>query len=143
MQRGVRPCRRGAGQLCHCRRSEGPGARRARRAAAPAISSRRPSTFAAAFSARRRDEFYRGIDLGSTGKTAIAWAVLAPTANRHRAQRWLWRDRCGGNRGVTGLGPMPWSAARAAASFCNPWAFKRRRASTSPPVSRRLPCRQN
>jgi hypothetical protein len=34
-----------------------------------------------------RDEFYRGriarfgIDLGSTGKTTIAWAVLAPTAN--------------------------------------------------------------
>jgi len=34
-----------------------------------------------------RDEFYRGriarfgIDLGSTGKTVIAWAVLAPTAN--------------------------------------------------------------
>lgn len=34
-----------------------------------------------------RDEFYRGsiskfgIDLGSTGTTAIAWAVLAPTAN--------------------------------------------------------------
>jgi hypothetical protein len=34
-----------------------------------------------------RDEFYRGsiskfgIDLGSTGKTAMAWAVLAPTAN--------------------------------------------------------------
>jgi len=34
-----------------------------------------------------RDEFYRGslskfgIDLGSTGKTALAWAVLAPTAN--------------------------------------------------------------
>ncbi len=34
-----------------------------------------------------RDEFYRGaiskfgIDLGSTQQTAIAWAVLAPTAN--------------------------------------------------------------
>jgi hypothetical protein len=34
-----------------------------------------------------RDEFYRGsiskfgIDLGSTGTTAIVWAVLAPTAN--------------------------------------------------------------
>jgi hypothetical protein len=33
------------------------------------------------------DELYRGridrfgLDLGSTGKTAIAWAVLAPTAN--------------------------------------------------------------
>ena len=34
-----------------------------------------------------RDELYRGridrfgLDLGSTGQTAIAWAVLAPTAN--------------------------------------------------------------
>jgi Protein of unknown function (DUF992) len=34
-----------------------------------------------------RDEFYRGriarfgIDLGSTGNTAMAWAVFAPTAN--------------------------------------------------------------
>src|SRR5262245_10412237 len=34
-----------------------------------------------------RDELYRGridrfgLDLGSTGNTAIAWAVLAPTAN--------------------------------------------------------------
>jgi hypothetical protein len=37
-----------------------------------------------------RDEFYRGsiskfgLDLGSTERTAIAWAVLAPTANPAR-----------------------------------------------------------
>jgi hypothetical protein len=57
--------------------------RRLRADAALCASKRARRRVGGRFQRHGRDELYRGrivsLDLGSTGKTAIAWAVLAPT----------------------------------------------------------------
>ncbi len=95
-----------------------------------------------------RDEFYHGtiskfgLDIGATKQTAIAWAVLAPTA---RLRPGSLNGTYGGvsAEATVGLGrraPTRSSAAPTRTSSSSRSACRRSRASTSPPASPRCSC---